>query len=162
MSKENEITDNDFFMEVSQLLEQARNKAYQSVNSIMVETYWQIGKRIVAQEEHGRTRAAYGKKLIAKLSIHLSEYFGKGFSEANLWNMKQFFQTFPDYSEFSTHCVGNLSWTNARHIKRLDNPKERIYYLCEASSQNPKYKTVLPTEKELETMLSANHQKLLE
>lgn len=50
--------------------------------------------------------------------------------------MKQFYQTFPDYHQFSTQCVGNLSWTNIRLIMRLDDPKERNYYLKEASTQN--------------------------
>ena len=136
MNKKPEIAESDFFIEVSQLLEQSRSKAYQSVNTIMVATYWLIGKRIVAKEEHGSTRAAYGKQLIAKLSRHLSDSFGKGFLEANLWNMKQFYQTFQNFSEFSTHCVGNLSWTNTRRIMRLGDPKERIFYIKEASSQN--------------------------
>ena len=129
MSKKPKISENDFFHEVSQLLEQARSKAYRSVNSIMVETYWQIGQRIVGQEDHGSTRAAYGKQLITKLSRHLTDSFGKGFSEANLWNMKQFYLTFKDFSEFSTHCVANLSWTNTRRIMRLDDPKERTSLL---------------------------------
>jgi predicted nuclease of restriction endonuclease-like (RecB) superfamily len=112
----------------------------------MVQTYWQIGKRIVEQEQHGQSRAAYGDSLISNLSRHLTDSFGKGFSEANLWNMKQFYQTFPDFDQFSTHRVGNsqsathrvanLSWTNIRLIMRLDDPKERDYYVREASSQN--------------------------
>lgn len=84
--------------------------------------------------------------MISNLSRHLSDTLGKGFSEANLWNMKQFYQTFPDYGQFSTHRVensesatqrvANLSWTNIRLIMRIDDPKEREYYLSEASSQN--------------------------
>ena len=136
MNKKPEIAENDFFNEVSQLLEQARSKAYQSVNSIMVATYWQIGQRIVAQEDHGSSRSAYGKQLITRLSKHLSDSFGRGFSEANLKNMRQFYLVFPDYEQFATHCVANLSWTNTRRIMRLDDPKERIFYIQEASAQN--------------------------
>ena len=66
MSKNSNISEKDFFAEVRQLLEEARSKAYQSVNTIMVETYWQIGQRIVAQEDHGSHRATYGKQLIAQ------------------------------------------------------------------------------------------------
>lgn len=62
----------------------------------MVQTYWQVGKRIVEEEQQGSSRAGYGENLISNLSKHLSSSFGKGFSEANLWNMKQFYQTFPD------------------------------------------------------------------
>ena len=135
MNKEVHI-DKEFYSEIGDLLRMARNKSYQAVNTIMVQTYWQIGKRIVEQEQHGQRSAGYGEYLITNLSRYLSDSFGKGFSEANLWNMKQFYQTFPDYEEFSTHCVGNLSWTNARRIMRISNPDERAYYLKEASSQN--------------------------
>jgi predicted nuclease of restriction endonuclease-like (RecB) superfamily len=102
----------------------------------MVQTYWQIGKRIVEQEQKGKSRAGYGDYLITNLSRHLSDTFGKGFSEANLWNMKQFYQTFPDFDKFPTHRVENLSWTNIRLIMRVDDRKEREYYVEEASSQN--------------------------
>ena len=128
--------DKAFYTEISDLLKQARNKSYQAVNIIMVQTYWQIGRRIVEQEQHGKSRAGYGEYLITNLSRHLSDTFGKGFSEANLWNMKQVYQTFPDFDQFSTHCVGNLNWTNIRLIMRLDDSKERDFYIREASSQN--------------------------
>jgi len=102
----------------------------------MIETYWQIGRRIVEQEQNGRDRAEYGAQLIVKLSRHLGDTLGRGFSVANLWNFKQFYQTYPEFSEFSTHCVGNLTWTHIRLIMRLDQPEERAYYLREAGQQN--------------------------
>lgn len=126
----------NFYTEVCELLKQARSETYKVVNTIMVQTYWKIGRRIVEQEQKGQSRAGYGDYLIANLSRHLSDNFGKGFSEANLWNMKQFYQTFPNFEQFSTQCVGNLSWTNIRLIMRLEDSKERDYYLKEASSQN--------------------------
>ena len=125
-----------FYVEIRELLQRARSIAYQTVNSLMVNTYWQIGKRIVEQEQQGKNRAEYGDYLIVNLSRYLSETLGKGFSEANLWNIRQFYLVFPDFDEFSTHCVGNLSWTNIRLIMRLDNQAEREYYLKEASQQN--------------------------
>ena len=135
MSKDTNI-EKAFYKEIGDLLQEARNKSHQVVNMVMVQTYWQIGRRIVEQEQEGNSRAEYGGYLITNLSRHLSDSFGKGFSEANLWNMKQFYQTFPDFEQFSTHCVGNLSWTNTRRIMRLDTPEERHFYLKEASSQN--------------------------
>ncbi|HNO32027.1 MAG TPA: PDDEXK nuclease domain-containing protein [Anaerolineales bacterium] len=125
-----------FFSDVAGLLHAARRKAYQAVNSIMVETYWNIGRRIVEQEQQGKGRASYGDALITGLSRHLTDTFGKGFSEANLWNFRQFYATFPEFHQFSTQCVGNLSWTNVRTIMRLENEAERNYYLREASSEN--------------------------
>ncbi|MCQ2743356.1 MAG: PDDEXK nuclease domain-containing protein [bacterium] len=121
------------YSDIAELLNLARAKAYHSVNSIMVETYWQIGQRIVEEEQGGNQRAEYGSKLIENLSKYLTDTFGKGFSEANLQNMRKFYLTYP---EFPTHCVGNLSWTNVRTIIRIDDKQERDYYLKESSSEN--------------------------
>lgn len=98
-----------FFSDVSELLRTGRETAYRSVNMVMVKTYWQIGKRIVEQEQHGKARANYGESLIVNLSRYLTDSFGKGFSVANLWNFKQFYLTFTDFERFSTHRVENLS-----------------------------------------------------
>lgn len=138
MSNKPEIqtSDNGVFIEISDLLQQARSNSFKAINTIMVKTYWQIGKRILLQEQQGQNRAGYGDNLITNLSKHLSSTIGKGFSEANLWNMKQFYQTFPDYDQFSTQRVGNLSWTNIRIIMRLSDAGERDYYINEASLQN--------------------------
>ena len=128
--------ENKFYSEISELLKQARNFAYKSVNTIMVQTYWHIGKRIVEQEQQGQYRSNYGDYLITNLSRYLSDTIGKGFSEANLWNIRQFYMVFPDFDQFSTHCVENLTWTNIRLIMRLDNKSEREYYIKESSEQN--------------------------
>ena len=128
--------ENIFYSEISELLKQARNTAYRTVNTIMVQTYWQIGKRIVEQEQYGQNRANYGDYLITSLSRYLSDTMGKGFSEANLKNVRQFYVVFPDFDQFATHCVANLSWTNIRLIMRLENKEERAYYIKEASEQH--------------------------
>lgn len=125
-----------FFADIRDLLHAGRETAYRSVNTIMVNTYWQIGKRIVEEEQNGKTRADYGDYLIVNLSRYLTDSFGKGFSVANLKNIRQFYQTFPAFNELATHCVANLGWTHLRLIMRLDDEKERHYYLQETSSQN--------------------------
>ena len=123
--------------DIAELLNIARAKAYHSVNSIMVETYWKIGQRIVEEEQGGNSRAEYGTKLIENLSKYLTDTFGKGFSEANLQNMRNFYLVYP---EFPRQCLGNLSWSNMARIIRIDNPEERNYYLTEAASQNWSYR----------------------
>ena len=138
--------ENTFYSEISELLKQARIKAYQAVNTVMVQTYWQIGKRIVEQEQNGQSRAGYGDYLLVNLSKYLSDSFGKGFSEANLRNFRTFYLIFPEFDQFSTHRAGrlqnvthrvtNLTWTHWRLIIRLDNQEEREYYIKEAAEQN--------------------------
>lgn len=126
-----------FYLEVAELLNIARAKSYQTVNFIMVETYWKIGQRIVEEEQAGNFRAEYGSKLIENLSKYLTDSFGKGFSEANLKNMRQFYILYP---EFDRQCLANLSWSNITRILRIDNSQERNYYLSEASTQNWTYR----------------------
>ena len=57
-----------FFEEIRSILQQARQNAYTAVNSAMVEAYWQIGRRIVEEEQKGQERADYGKRLLQRLS----------------------------------------------------------------------------------------------
>ncbi len=125
------------YSDIGELLNVARARAYHSVNSIMVETYWKIGQRIVEEEQGGAARAEYGTKLIENLSKYLTDTFGKGFSEANLKNMRQFYVTYP---EFDRQCLANVSWSNIARILRIDNAGERDYYLREAATQNWSYR----------------------
>jgi len=64
-------------------------------NTEMVVAYWHIGREIVQEDQKGRSRAAYGKKLLETLSKRLTDDFGKGFAASNLWNMRQFYQVYP-------------------------------------------------------------------
>ena len=129
------VDENAFFQEIAGLLREGRSKTYQAVNTAMVQTYWQIGRRIVMQEQQGKDRANYGDFLITNLSRYLGDSFGKGFSIANLRNFRQFYIVFPDDSIRYTLC-SELSWSHIRLIMRLENLKEREYYLSETHSQN--------------------------
>lgn len=77
--------------DIVKLLDAARLAAARSVNALMTASYWEIGRRIVEAEQHGRRRARYGEQLIARLSADLTAQFGRGFSADNLENMRRFF-----------------------------------------------------------------------
>jgi predicted nuclease of restriction endonuclease-like (RecB) superfamily len=114
------------------LITQARQQATRSVDTIQVQTYWQIGRHIVEFEQGGEARAAYGKRLLAELAIALTTEFGKGFDERNLRNMRAFFQNFPNWNAVRSE----LSWTHYRILLRVDRPKARQWYMQEAATQN--------------------------
>ena len=125
----------DFFADVREILHRARGQAAQSVNSVMVEAYWTIGRRIVEEEQGGSVQAAYGKGLLKELSKTLSKEFGKGFSLANLKNFRQFYLTYPGGRK--SYALRNLlSWIHHRLIMRVENPEARAYYLTAAADQN--------------------------
>ncbi|GMV78644.1 MAG: hypothetical protein AMXMBFR79_17740 [Chitinophagaceae bacterium] len=119
-----------YIAKIKLILEQARQKAYQAINTSMVETYWLIGKRIVEEEQNGKEKAAYGEAILKKLSLALTSEFGKGFSYANLRNFRQFFLTYPN-KENCYAVRSKLTWTHHRLIMRADNPEARNYYLQE-------------------------------
>ena len=73
------------------MLESARHAAARAVNSVMTTTYWEVGRRIVEEEQRGRERAAYGERLIDRLSDDLTQRFGRGFSKVNLKQMRKFY-----------------------------------------------------------------------
>lgn len=124
-----------FFEEVAGILRDAQRRSYQVINSAMVRTYWQIGRRIVEQEQQGKEKAEYGDYLITNLSRYLGDLFGKGFSAANLRNFRQFYLVFGDDPIRYTLC-SELSWSHIRLIMRIDDPKAREYYLSEARDQS--------------------------
>ena len=129
------MADLTYISEIRNILAQARMKAYQSVNSVMVEAYWLIGKRIVEEEQNGKERAEYGEALLKNLSVALTKEFGKGFSSSNLRNFRQFYLTYSDPEICYTLC-SKLTWSHNRLIMRIDGNAARNYYLKEASEQN--------------------------
>ena len=88
------------------ILERARANVVRSVNSQMVIAYWLIGQEIVEEEQQGKKRAEYGKRLIEELSRNLTERYGKGFSVSNLWSFRQFYLAYVDRRPEILHPKG--------------------------------------------------------
>ena len=129
----------DFVRDIKQIVTQARQKAYAAINSAMVEAYWQMGKRIVEQEQQGKGRADYGTQLLKSLSKELTAEFGKGFSVGSLYYYRQFYQTFPEI--FATPWR-ILTWSHYKHLMQVPNADARAWYLKEAAEQMWSYRTL--------------------
>ena len=149
--------------DIQHIVRQAQHGALRSVNKAMVEAYWLVGRRIVEEEQHGETRAAYGKAQMKTLSEELQKEFGKGFSVNNLQNMRQFYLAYPisqtesavlpisetlsrkletsDLSKYQTLSVifqtpdFQLSWSHYLVLIRIADTDERRFYEIE-SAQN--------------------------
>ena len=96
LMNKSDIPATSLIQDVVQILQLARQKAYNAVNSEMVIAYWQMGRRIVQEEQHGEEKATYGEAILKTLSIALTAELGKGFSYANIRNFRQFYLTYPD------------------------------------------------------------------
>lgn len=80
---------------VGELLEAARRASVRTVNAFMTATYWEIGRRIVNYENHGRDRATYGDAVVERLAEDLSSRLGRGFGRRNVFLMRAFYLAFP-------------------------------------------------------------------
>jgi DUF1016 N-terminal domain len=92
-----------------------------------LQTYWNIGKLIVEEEQKGSPKADYGKSTLKNLAQQLTLEFGKGFDYTNLTNMRKFYMSFPIIDTLRQE----LSWSHYRLLSRLDT-SEKDYYLTEA------------------------------
>ena len=90
------------------LLESARKQVARSVNRILVETYWDIGKKIVEYEQKGGEKAEYGTKLLTKLSKDLRLKYNRGFGKSNVYLMRLLYLKYPKFQTLS----GKLSWSH--------------------------------------------------
>lgn len=120
--------------DLCQIIEQGRSQAYASANQIVIQTYWNIGRRIVEEEQQGESRAQYGKRLIANLADKLSARYGNNYSKRNLEYYRQFYLSFKNLEIVNT-CVRNLTWSHIRRIMNESDPEARVWYLKEASEQ---------------------------
>jgi len=107
-------------------LAEARTSVVVAANSAMVNAYWEIGKKIT---ETVGERAGYGRNLLIYLSEQLTAEFGKGFTVANLRNMRQFYQVFPNRYTLRSE----LTWSHYRLLMRIEEPKRREFYLKESA-----------------------------
>ena len=81
--------------EIRSIIETSRSNAVRSVDFCRVQMYWQIGRRIVEEEQGGSARAEYGKGLIKNLAQEIEPEYGSGFGQRQLERARQFYIEFP-------------------------------------------------------------------
>ncbi|MBO9585501.1 MAG: DUF1016 family protein [Flavobacterium sp.] len=146
------------FQQVAELLQNARQQVLRTINSTMTITYFEIGRIIVEEEQNGKDRAEYGKRLLKDLSQQLTKEFGKGFSIRNLEFIRKFYLTYSNSesltrileiqktqsvtAEFKAEKTKSLisffklTWTHYIFLMRIDDEKERRFYEIESEKNN--------------------------
>jgi len=122
---------NNLYETIKVIILQSRERVFRVANSVLLETYWNIGKIIVEDEQNGAAKAEYGKATLNKLSQQLTLEFGKGYDESNLRNMRAFYRAFP-IRDTLRH---ELSWSHYRLLSRLDSQQKRTYYQTESIAE---------------------------
>lgn len=118
--------------EIKQIVKKARYASYMAVNYEMLRAYFEIGKRIVDEEQKGQKRAGYGEKLLERLSKELNKEFGKGFDASNLRHMRRFYLTYKKWETVSP----KLSWSHYCELIKIEDETKRRYFEKYASNEN--------------------------
>ena len=140
-NQDNQVLSQQLVHDVKLIVEQGLRDAYRSVNTVSILTYWNVGKRIVEEEQHGESRASYGKHLIDLLSKELSLIYPKGYSPRNLRDYRQFYLCFRDLEIWHSR-VPNLTWTHYRTLLSVTSDDARYWYVRETSSQSWSVRTL--------------------
>lgn len=122
------------FDEISQMIEQSRQKITSHANSVAILTFWRVGKRINSVILQG-TRAEYGKQIVLTLSALLTGKYGKNFEVRNLRRMMQFADEFSDIKIVSTLST-QLSWSHFIELLPLKTNEARLYYARDAAERH--------------------------
>ena len=114
------------FCNIKELVNNSRDRIYTTVNTEMLNLYWDIGKAIM-EIQKGDERASYGETVLEKLSQKLTSEFGKGFSKRNLERMRKFYICFP----IATTVSSQISWSHYLELIKIDEDPKRNFYIKE-------------------------------
>lgn len=125
-----------FVEEVKGIIEHSRTQAIRSVDHVRVKMYWELGRKIVEEEQQGRDRAEYGKFLIRNLSELLQSVYGSGYSRRQLEMFRKFYVTYP-----IAHAVrAQFTWRHYRIYISIDNQAKRDFYQAECIKNTWSYR----------------------
>lgn len=135
------------FTDIIQLIKQSRTNAIKAVNAELINLYWNIGEYISKKIE----QSEWGDSVVTELAnfIQTQEPEIKGFSDKNIWRMKQFYETYKDFPKLSP-LVREISWTNNLLIfSRCKTIEEMEFYLKYVMQENY-------SKRELDRQISAS------
>lgn len=135
------------FTDIIQIIKQSRTNAIRTVNAELINLYWNIGEHIHKKIE----KSEWGDSVVTELAkyIQQNEPEIKGFSDKNLWRMKQFYETYKDFPKLST-VLREISWShNLAIFSRCKTVEEKEFYLKLAKQENYSFR-------ELDRQISAS------
>ena len=130
MDKQISIT--SLHQEIRQIINSARSNAVRSVDFCRVQMYWNIGRRIIEEEQHGKERADYGAYLLKNLAKVLEPEYGSGFSVRQLEMCRKFYRIYP----IANTVCSQLNWSQYKLLISIPDESKREYYQLEAVNNN--------------------------
>ena len=121
----------NLYKNIKVLVEESRNRVYKTVNTEMINLYWNIGRMIIDMQG-GNNKAKYKDYVLENLSIKLSNEFGRGFSKRNLERMRKFYLYYP----IATTLLSQLTWSHYLELIKIDDVNKRNFYMNECINSN--------------------------
>lgn len=161
-----------FVAELQDIVRTNLKQAYSAINFSQVATNWNLGRRIVEEEQNGQNRAEYGKRVIVIASQALTEEFGNGYSVTNCKNFRRFYLMFKEYAISQTasdqsvkliqqkrpikeefqkgqtpsdqlqNRIEILPWSHYERLIRVTDKQARDWYMCEAAKEMWSFRTL--------------------
>jgi len=131
---------------IGEILQQARLEAFRQVNSILITTYWEIGRHIVVYEQKRQEKADYGSELLDNITADLKKRYGKGFSRSNVFNFRRLYLAYPKIQTVS----GLLSWSHIVALLGVSDDLARSFYEKECVAN---HWSVRELERQINSML---------
>ena len=122
--KSKEVISAKLVQDARQIIETARKNAVRSVDFCRVQMYWNLGKRIFEEEQHGKKRADYGAYIVKSLAEKLEAEYGSGFSERQIKFCRQFYRTYP----IGNALRSQLNWSQYKLLISIEEADKREYY----------------------------------
>ena len=130
------INTSNLLTDTSTIIESAKNAAFRSVNVVLVQRNWLLGKRIAEEQLGDQTREElYGQKIVETLAQQLTEQYGSGFDFSSLYKYIRFYQCFPDILDAASPKSFLLTWTHYRILLQVDDEVARQWYENEAAKE---------------------------
>ncbi len=130
MKKNTTLLSKKLYSNIQSIIESSKNAVSRAVNTTIVNAYWEIGRLIFEEEQNGKNRADYGTYVIETLSNQLTKDYGKGFSQGNLRQMRQFYNRFPIRQTLSDE----LAWSHYLILSKIEDKKARQFYMKECAN----------------------------
>ena len=127
-----DIVSTGIIKDIKQIIEESKRTVVKNVNTIMLQTYWSIGKRIVEEELYGNASSNYGDYVIKNLSRELTKEYGRGFSSTNLKMMRRLYSEYKNGQTLSDR----LSWSHYLLLLGVDDLNARSFYQHECENSN--------------------------
>ena len=125
MAKKLVVSDySSILKDIKAIIAKARYAAFTAINSEMLKAYFEIGRKIVEDEQKGKKRAGYGENLLETLSVELIKEFGRGFDSSNLRRMRRFYQTYQKWETVSP----KLTWSHYCELIKIEDITKRGYF----------------------------------